>query len=165
LEPLIYGGTGSQSDAIEQPSVRPDRYESGTLNTPGIAGLAAGVEYVLQESVSKLYKHKWELAQRLMDGLAKVEGLKLLGPPIGYPRTGIVSFQASWIDCSELAFILDHHFQIAVRAGYHCTPLAHITAGTIEAGAVRASFSNFNTSEEVDCFVDAIKQVRITYNS
>jgi cysteine desulfurase family protein len=165
LEPMIYGGTGSQSDAIEQPSVRPDRYESGTLNTPGIAGLAAGVEYVLQENVLKLYMHKWELTQRLMIGLAKVEGLKILGPPIGHPRTGIVSFQASWIDCSELAFILDHHFQIAVRAGYHCTPLAHITAGTLEEGAVRASFSNFNTTEEVDSFVDAIKQVCKTYNS
>jgi cysteine desulfurase family protein len=165
LEPLIYGGTGSQSDIIEQPSVRPDRYESGTMNTPGIAGLAAGVEYVLQEQTSNIYIREWELTQRMMYGLVGVDGLQLLGPPIGVPRTSIVSFKTVWIDSSELAFILDHHFKIAVRSGYHCTPLAHITAGTQEDGAVRASFSSFNTTNEVDYFVDAIKQIHKTYKS
>lgn len=164
LEPLIQGGTGSQSESMEQPRVRPDRYESGTQNTPGISGLRAGVEYVLHETVQNIHNNEWALTQRMMDGLRAVEGLRLLGPAIGKPRTGIVSFVVNGIDPSEMGFVLDQHYQMAVRTGFHCTPLAHGTAGTIETGAVRASVGCFTTAAEVEAFVAAVTEIRRNYN-
>ena len=138
LEPLLHGGTGSQSESAEQPTVRPDRYEAGTQNTPGIAGLKAGIQHVLHETVQKIHTREWMLTQRLMEGLSAVNGVQILGPGLGRSRTGLVSFIIDGADPSETAFILDQHYKIAVRSGFHCTPLAHGTAGTLETGAVRA---------------------------
>lgn len=160
LEPLHHGGTGSQSEAVDQPQVRPDRYESGTQNTPGIAGLGEGVRFVLREGVDKIHAREQALTRRLMEGLMEIEGVELFGPELGEDRTGIVSFRLEGTDPSEVAFILDHSFQIAVRAGYHCTPLAHQTAGTADTGAVRASVGYLTKDEEVDALVDAMKQIR-----
>ncbi|MNV91411.1 putative cysteine desulfurase [compost metagenome] len=89
-----------------------------------------------------------------------IEGVELLGPEIGEPRTGIVAFRLAGTDPSEVAFILDQSFQIAVRAGYHCTPLAHQSAGTTETGAVRASVGYFSTDAEVDALIGAVKEIR-----
>lgn len=160
VEPIVVGGTGSQSEAVMQPTVRPDRYESGTQNMPGIAGLGAGVDYVLHETVAKIHTREWGLTQRLMEGLLRMEGVSVLGPAYGKPRTGIVSFTMDGIDSSELSFILDQHFHIAVRAGFHCTPLAHRTAGTEQTGAVRASVGAFVTPDQIDSLLDALKQIR-----
>lgn len=159
LEPLMQGGTGSQSEAPHQPLIRPDRYEAGTQNTAGIAGLAAGVEYIGRIGIDKIYEHEWKLSQRLLRGLMDIEGVVCLGPDIGQPRTGIVSFYIPHIDPSELAFILDQHYHIAVRSGFHCTPTAHSAAGTSERGAVRASVGYSTTSEEVDALVSAVKEI------
>jgi cysteine desulfurase family protein len=164
LEPLIVGGTGSQSEQIHQPLVRPDRYEAGTPNTVGIAGLGAGTKFVLQETVEKIHHKENMQIHRLMEKLLQIDGLRLLGPAIGKPRTGICSFLLKNIDPSELAFILDQNFQIAVRAGYHCTPLAHSTAGTLDNGAVRASISYFTTDDDIDYFVESIKQISKHYS-
>lgn len=159
LEPLLQGGTGSQSEAPHQPLVRPDRYEAGTQNTAGIAGLAAGVQYVARVGVENIYQHEWELSQRLLGGLSEIEGIVCLGPALGEPRTGIVSFYVPHIDPSEMAFILDQHYHIAVRSGFHCTPTAHNAAGTSERGAVRASVGYSSTVEEVDRFIAAVKEI------
>jgi len=159
LEPLMQGGTGSQSEAPHQPLIRPDRYEAGTQNTAGIAGLTAGVEYISRIGIDKIYEHEWKLSQRLLSGLMDVEGVVCLGPDIGQPRTGIVSFYIPHIDPSELSFILDQHYQIAVRSGFHCTPTAHMAAGTSERGAVRASVGYNTTDEEVDALVLAVKEI------
>ena len=159
LEPLLQGGTGSQSEAPHQPLVRPDRYEAGTQNTAGIAGLAAGVQYVARVGVENIYQHEWELSQRLLGGLSEIEGVVCLGPALGEPRTGIVSFYVPHIDPSEMAFILDQHYHIAVRSGFHCTPTAHNAAGTSERGAVRASVGYSSTVEEVDRFIAAVKEI------
>nr|WP_208414744.1 aminotransferase class V-fold PLP-dependent enzyme [Paenibacillus castaneae] len=159
LEPLLHGGTGSQSEAIEQPHVRPDRYEAGTQNTPGLAGLKVGVQHVLNETVQSIQTKEWTLAQRLMHGLQPLNGVKLLGPAIGKQRTGIVAFNIEGIDPSELSFILDQHYRIAVRAGFHCTPLAHTCAGTSATGAIRASVGIYTTGAEVDALTDAIKEI------
>ncbi|MBJ6361680.1 aminotransferase class V-fold PLP-dependent enzyme [Paenibacillus sp. GCM10012307] len=159
LEPFIHGGTGSQSEAIEQPLVRPDRYESGTQNTAGLAGLQAGVEYVLNETVQNIHTKEWTLTQQLMEKLQPISGLKLLGPDLGEPRTGIVAFVVEGVDSSEMGFILDQHYNIAVRTGYHCTPLAHIQAGTQGTGAVRASVGCFTTNDEVEAFAAAVKKI------
>jgi cysteine desulfurase family protein len=163
LDPLLHGGTGSQSEQIEQPKVRPDRYEAGTQNTVGIAGLNEGIKFVLQETVEKIHEKEWRLTQKLMQGLLEIDGLKMLGPELGQPKTGIVSFNLRGVDSSEVAFILDQSFQIAVRAGYHCTPLAHETAGTIETGAVRASLGYFTKDEEVSALIEAIKEISSQY--
>ena len=163
LDPVITGGTGSQSESIQQPNVRPDRYESGTQNVPGIAGLGEGVDAVLHEKVQNIHNREWGYTQRMMEGLLRLSGLKVLGPALGQPRTGIVSFTADWIDSSELAYILDQHFGIAVRAGFHCSPLAHRTAKTEKTGAVRASVGMFTTDDEVDRFLEAMKQIHAAY--
>jgi cysteine desulfurase family protein len=163
VEPLVVGGTGSQSEAIGQPTVRPDRYESGTQNTPGIAGLGAGIDYILHETAANIHNKEWGMTQRLMEGLQRLPGLQLLGPELGKPRTGIVSFTMEGVDSSEVSFVLDQHFRIAVRAGYHCTPLAHRTAGTEQSGAVRASVGAFTTVDEIDYFLDAIKQIHASF--
>ena len=164
LEPLLHGGTGSQSEKIEQPNVRPDRYESGTPNTPGISGLKKGVEFVLNETVESIHTKEWKLTQRLMEGLSRLQGIHLLGPSIGEDRTGIVAFTLEKADSSEVAFILDQSYQIAVRAGYHCTPLAHETAGTTQCGAVRASVGCFTTEQEIDAMIDAVAEINRHYS-
>lgn len=159
LEPLLHGGTGSQSEALEQPYVRPDRYEAGTQNTPGLAGLSKGVQHVLLEGVQNIHHKEWTLAQRLLHGLESIEGVKLLGPAIGEQRTGIVAFNLQSVDPSELSFILDQHYGIAIRAGFHCTPLAHACAGTSDTGAIRASVGIYTTEADVDALTDAIKEI------
>lgn len=159
LEPLLHGGTGSQSEAKEQPQVRPDRYEAGTQNTPGLAGLKVGVQHVLNETVHHIHQKEWSLAQRLMEGLQPIDGVKLLGPKSDQPRTGIVAFNVEGIDPSEMSFILDQHYQIAVRAGFHCSPLAHACAGTTDTGAVRASVGIYSTESDIDALTLAVKEI------
>lgn len=157
LEPLLQGGTGSQSEAIAQPTVRPDRYESGTQNTPGIAGLAEGVAFVLNETVEKIHTKEWRLTKELMHGLVEISGITLLGPDPEIIRTGIVAFTLDHMDSSEAAHRLDRDYEIAVRAGYHCTPLAHYCAGTTASGAVRASVGCFTTQDEVQALIRAVE--------
>lgn len=159
LEPLVHGGTGSQSEAIDQPTVRPDRYESGTPNTIGIAGLGAGVDYVLKMTTEQIYSHEWKLTQLLMEGLAQIPGIQILGPSLGEPRSGLVAFYSEKLDSAELAFKLDRKFGIAVRAGYHCTPLAHESAGTAKQGAVRASFGVNSNEREVVTLLAAVREL------
>jgi len=159
LEPLIHGGTGSQSEEKEMPSVRPDRYEAGTLNTIGIAGLRAGVEYVLRETPQRIYEHEWALTQMMIDGLKGLPGMNLLGPAQGKERTGIVAFTIEGRDSTEIAFRLDRQYGIAVRAGMHCTPLAHYAVRTDKTGAVRASVGANSTEQEVQRMVEAMREL------
>jgi cysteine desulfurase family protein len=159
LEPLLHGGTGSQSEAIEQPTVRPDRYEAGTPNTIGYAGLQAGVKKVLEWTPQHIYRHEWELTQYMMEGLQEVGGLRILGPALGQARTGIVAFVSERYSASELAFRLDREYGIAVRAGYHCTPLAHMVSGTEQTGAIRASVGISTSRDEVEFMRKAIAEI------
>lgn len=159
LETLYEGGTGSQSESEIQPDVRPDKYESGTQNTAGLAGLEAGIRHVRALTIDAIYEHEYKLAQKLLAGLMTLEGVYCLGPDQGKPRTGIVSFYHKKIDPSELAFILDQHYNIAVRSGFHCTPDAHVLAGTAEHGAVRVSVGHSSTEEEVERFLAAMREI------
>lgn len=159
LEPLLHGGTGSQSEAIEQPTVRPDRYEAGTPNTIGYAGLQAGVKKVLEWTPQHIYQHEWELTQYMIEGLQEVGSLRILGPALGQARTGIVAFVSERYSASELAFRLDREYGIAVRAGYHCTPLAHMASGTEQTGAVRASVGISTCRDEVELMRKAIAEI------
>jgi cysteine desulfurase family protein len=159
LEPFMLGGTGSQSESIEQPSIRPDKYESGTQNTVGIAGLNAGLKYIQNEGVQNIHNKEWLLTQRLLEGLERIDKVRTYGPPPGMNRTAIVAFNIQGIDSARVAYMLDRHYDIAVRAGYHCTPLAHETAGTSELGAVRASPGYFTTDDEIDALIAAVQEI------
>jgi cysteine desulfurase family protein len=162
LEPLMQGGTGSKSEAPEQPNVRPDRYEAGTQNTVGLAGLSEGVNYILKETPEAIHAKERELTIQLMEGLQSIQGLTLLGPGVEVERTAIVSFLLEGVDPSEMAFLLDQQFGIAVRAGFHCTPLGHETAGSYETGAVRASPGYFTDKSEIVSMIDAVKEINRT---
>jgi selenocysteine lyase/cysteine desulfurase len=139
--------------------VRPDRYEAGTQNTAGIAGLSEGVQYILKETPDAIHGKELQLTFELMEGLQRINGITLLGPEIGVERTAIVSFVAEGVDPSEMAFLLDQQFGIAVRAGFHCTPLGHETAGTYASGAVRASPGYFTKKSEIVSMIDAVGEI------
>ncbi|MBO8172166.1 MAG: aminotransferase class V-fold PLP-dependent enzyme [Bacillaceae bacterium] len=161
LIPLMHGGTGSKSENIEQPEERPDRYESGTLNTVGIAGLSRGVDFVLEKGVDEIRQKEQTLTKLLMEKLMALDGVHVYGPHIDLERVGVVSFNIEGIHCQEVASILDQHYQIAVRAGYHCTPLAHQCFGTMETGgSIRASFGYFNSEPDVEALVEAVKEIK-----
>jgi cysteine desulfurase family protein len=159
LEPLMYGGTGSQSENSEQPSVRPDRYEAGTQNAVGIAGLLAGVQKVKLLGPSTIHQREWALTQRLMEGLFGIPGIKLLGPSYGVARTGIVSFVIEGEESADIAHRLDRNYKIAVRAGMHCTPLAHKAVDTLASGAVRASVGVDTTEHNISRMLAAMEEL------
>lgn len=159
LVPLIHGGTGSQSEAIEQPTTRPDRYESGTVNTVGLAGLQAGVSFVMEKGVENIRQHEWDLVKQTIAQLLEIPGVQVYGPGIDTERVGVVAFNVGEVDASEVSFILDQQYGIATRSGYHCTPLGHQTAGTEQRGAVRASFGIFNSDKDVEALIDAVKEI------
>ncbi|MUG45300.1 aminotransferase class V-fold PLP-dependent enzyme [Paenibacillus woosongensis] len=159
LEPLIMGGTGNYSEDSEQPLKLPYRYESGTPNTPGIGGLLAGVEFVLEQTVERIYEEEMKLTAKLLEELNSIELVRIYGPSDLRYRTGVVSFNVEGIDPIELGVLLDEHYGIAVRAGYHCTPIAHQTAGTFPGGSLRVSFGTFNTDEDVRYLVSALKDI------
>ncbi|MEJ8547359.1 aminotransferase class V-fold PLP-dependent enzyme [Brevibacillus borstelensis] len=165
LEPLIHGGTGSQSEAIDQPTTRPDRYESGTANTVGLAGLQAGVSFVLEKGVENIHAYEWKLTKQTIKGLRQIKGVEVYGPGEEVERVGVISFNIEGVDASEASFILDQQYGIATRAGYHCTPLGHRTAGTEQRGAVRASFGVFNTEQDVEALLNAVREIASAFQS
>ena len=146
-EPLMCGGTGSASESLRQPDMLPDRYESGTLNLPGIAGLLAGVRFVRAHQ-AEIHQYEQHLAQRLRSQLEGMDRLTLLGHPDA-PKMGMVSFVPKGMDVSALSDDLDHS-GVAVRGGLHCAPSIHTWLGTLQSGAVRASVGIYNTEQEID---------------
>lgn len=158
IRPLKEGGTGTDSESDEQPVALPHALESGTLNTPGIAGLGAGVSFVLQEGVERIRKREMQLTRQLMGGLKKLKGVRLYGPE-AEGRVPVVSFNVGSMNPAEVAFLLDEMYRIAVRSGLHCAPQAHRTLGTFPFGTVRASMGFFNTGEEMDALLRALRTI------
>lgn len=161
LQPQIHGGTGGfHSQSIEQPDIWPDKYESGTLNVPGIAGLNAALKVLEKWGLNEIVSRETLLTTHCLSGLSQIDGIKVYGPNSKEERIGVVAFNVSDIFSQEVAIILDQHYNIAVRGGLHCTPLSHETNKTLdEGGAVRVSFGPYNTLEEVDFFLKAIKEI------
>lgn len=159
VEPLAFGGTGSLSESPAQPAFLPDLYESGTLNAPGLAGLRAGVEFVMEKGVEVIRRHEEALTLRLLDGLSGIAGFTVYGAREWERRVGLVSFNLDGMTSSEVASRLDEAYGICVRSGLHCSPLAHRTIGTLETGTVRASFSFLNTTEDVDYLLQALTEI------
>ena len=146
--PLLEGGTGSQSIRQRMPDFLPDRLEAGTLNMPGIAGLLAGVRYVRRGGPDKILSYEKYLTQMAVQGLEALPGLRLFTAPGLRNQTGVLSLTAEGMDVEAVGSALAER-SIAVRTGLHCAPVAHRTAGTLDTGTVRISFSDFNTPEEV----------------
>lgn len=160
LVPLRFGGTGSRSDEDRQPDEWPDRYEPGNPNTPALAGLIKGIEYLEQRGLDDLRAHEVTLTQRLIDGLHAIPGVEVYGPKNAADRVGVVSINVKGLSPHELAAILDGQFHIQVRAGIHCAPLIHRRLGTLErGGAVRFSLGPFNTLEHVEAAIAAVGQI------
>jgi cysteine desulfurase / selenocysteine lyase len=157
VAPLREGGTGSRSEEEQQPYFRPDRYECGTPNLPGIAGLAAGVDFVLKEGVDKIREHDLELGTLLEQELEALPRVKLYRPEAR--GTGAVAFNVTDLNPGDVGQLLDGGFDIAVRTGLHCTPLAHRSLGSYPEGSVRVSPGYFNTRAHIERFLDAMRSL------
>lgn len=157
LRTLREGGTGTDSESMLQPDERPERYESGTLNLPGIAGLGAGCAFVAKR-VSAIMSHERELTGALYEGLSAIRGAEIYSPREEAARAGMVSFNLPGMTSSDVADRLGR-MGIAVRGGLHCAPGAHRFLGTLRRGAVRASVGYANTFEEVDAFLNAVNAI------
>lgn len=158
-EPLVVGGTGGGSSADEQmPEVRPDRYEAGTPNTPGIAGLGAAVRF-LADHADAQHSEESRLARRLHEGILGVGGFRVLGPTPDVARVPVVAAVHSSVDSDRLASALDRHWGIAVRAGLHCAPWAHRSVGTLETGALRFGIGYGTTEADIDLALEALAQL------
>ncbi len=153
--PLSYGGTGTESFSVDQPSAYPERLESGTLNLPAIAALKEGAEYAANNLCNfseTLYAH----VEKLIDGLSKINGVKLYSRP---NPVGIVSFSVEGYDSGEVADILDKKYDIAVRGGLHCSPEIHRALKTENGGLIRVSLAVQNGYTEIAEFLRAVKEI------
>ncbi|MGL6201738.1 MAG: aminotransferase class V-fold PLP-dependent enzyme [Lachnospiraceae bacterium] len=157
LDPLIAGGTGSQSDSFAMPGTLPDKYESGTLNLPGIIGLNAALIYLEKIGRQNLHNKKMELTAYFLKGLKGVPGVRVIGKQGIAGRTAVVSVDFVNQDNAVMAFELEHHYGIMTRVGLHCAPIAHRTLNTYPEGTVRFSFSAANTREEIDLCIVGLK--------
>jgi selenocysteine lyase/cysteine desulfurase len=159
LTPMLVGGSGTHSTGPEQPLTMPERFESGTLNTPGIAGLKAGVEFIRETGMAAIRARETELTNRLLDGLSGMSGVTIHGPMAAGERVGVVSFTVTGRDPAEIGFLLDRDYDISVRTGLHCAYSAHQTIGTFPAGTVRVSPGFFNADGDPDAFLSALRTI------
>ena len=162
IDPLIYGGTGSISDSEYMPNFLPDKYEAGTLNIPGILGLKKSIEYINEISTKKIKNHEEELTKIFLQELKELEDKNLLNI-IGHKdlnnRLGVISITTDKIDLSHFAYQLDSEYNIMVRVGLHCAPLAHIAYNTYPTGTIRFSIGYKNTINDIEYTIDAIKKI------
>lgn len=158
VRPLIEGGTGSASAQQEMPEFLPDRLEAGTHNVPGVAGLLEGMRFVERQGTGAILEHERRLALRAVRGLERIPGVEVFASPNLLNQAGVISFRVPAMDCEAVGEALGQA-GIAVRAGLHCAPLAHRSAGTFESGTVRISFSAFNQMGEVDRFLEKLSRV------
>ena len=159
IYPIISGGTGSLSDSEEMPDFLPDRFESGTLNLPGIIGLHQALVYLKEAGIDNMRNEKMEITKYFLDKVKEIEGAKVAGKKTVEGRLGVVSIDFEGFDNSIVSFYLSSKYKIMTRVGMHCAPRAHQTLNTFPQGTVRFSFSHFNTKEEVDICIDAIKTI------
>jgi cysteine desulfurase family protein len=159
IQPLKRGGTGSRSEHEQQPAFMPDVFESGTPNAVGLAGLQAGVSWVLERDVESVRAHEQTLTQRMLEGLQAIPKVTVYGGLDPARQTATVSFNIDGLEPSEVGLRLDEEYGIMCRVGLHCAPAAHRTLGTFPDGTVRFGLGVLNTEEEVDTALRAVGQL------
>ena len=159
LSPLKSGGSGVHSFDRQHPTDMPTALEAGTLNGHGIAGLNAGLDYILSTGVKNIHAKEISLARRFVNGISDISDLKLYGDIDAPLRTPILSLNIGNMSSASVSDILWEDYEICVRAGAHCAPLMHKTFGTEKQGAVRFSFSCFNTEAEIDTAIQAMHEI------
>jgi cysteine desulfurase / selenocysteine lyase len=158
IRTLTEGGTGTDSINLYHPEEYPEHLESGTLNTPGIAGLNEGIKFIQKIGIETIRKHKEDLSKRLFLELRSLDKTKLYSCE-RYLESGIISLNFDGVDSTEVAFVLDKVYSICTRAGLHCSPLAHKTIGTQDIGSLRISLGYYNTQEEINYTINALKEI------
>lgn len=159
LRPLLRGGTGSRSQQEKQPDFLPDLFESGTPNVAGLAGLKAGISWILQKGITTIRQHEEQLTQHFLTGLEAFSEITVFGMDKAELQTAAVSFTINSLSPSEASLLFDDEYDILCRAGLHCSPSSHKTIGTFPEGTIRFSFGIFNTMEEVDQALVAIEHM------
>lgn len=160
LLPLTEGGTGSASEHPVQPDFLPDRFEPGSHNAIGLAGLASALEWIESKTVDSLRQHEIALCTRFLESSAEIEGLTVYGPTDPRDRVAVFSVHVEGFAPTELAALLESEFGILARAGFHCAPFAHRTIGSVsQGGTTRLSFGGYNTLADVDRCVEALEKL------
>lgn len=157
--PFIEGGTGSLSHEERQPEQMPDKFEAGTPNLPGIAGLLASLEWIEKQGMKNIRAKEELLGKKLEEGMRKINGLRILGPDEESPRLPVYSVNIDGKDNAMLARDLSDKYGIETRPGLHCAPLAHRTLGSFPEGALRLSPGYFNTEEEIEAAIKALEEL------
>lgn len=159
LKPLKFGGTGSNSESEIQPDLLPDKFESGTLNLSGIAGLKASIEFISKKGVNNIRSRVKNLIGMLIEKLSVIGDVIIYGPKDAELQTGVISINIKGKEPSEIGDLLDRKYDIAVRVGLHCSPQTHKTIGTFPKGTIRLSIGLFNTNEDIDKLCEALCQI------
>ena len=159
IEPLKYGGTGIASESLDPPRVVPEGYEPGTFNTPGLAGLKAGVEFVSGLGVERIRAHEVELNRAFVEQASAIPGLRLYGPADSGCKVGITVLNFEALDPADVGRLLDRRFGIMVRTGLQCAALTHRKLGTEQRGAVRFAFGYFSTLADGNRAAAALREI------
>ena len=162
VRPLKVGGSGVNTFSKEQPVEMPTHLEAGTLNGHAIAGLNAALDYLKEEGIDNIQKREEELMFRFYNGIKDINDIKIFGN-FENKRAAIVTFNVGDIDSAAFSDELSFAYDISTRAGAHCAPLMHKSMNTVEQGAVRFSFSHYNTEEEIDTAIKAVKEIAASY--
>jgi cysteine desulfurase family protein len=161
IKPLIVGGTGSISHELKQPNMLPDKFESGTINIPGIIGLKRALEYINQIGIKEIHKKEIALTSKFISLIENINDVNIIGMNNIANRIAVISLDFPKHDNGQITAMLDEKHGIMTRCGLHCAPNAHKTLGTYPQGTVRFSFGYFNTVNEVEYIVEALKEILI----
>ncbi len=159
IRPIKQGGTGSRSEHEFQPEFFPDRFESGTPNGMGLAGLLAAIEWLTDRGIDVIRAHEKELASKLIEGLTNIPGVDLLGPKDAELQTATIGFNIRGMEPSTVGLRLDEEFNILCRVGLHCAPSAHMTIGTFPDGCIRFGLGAFSKANDIDKAINAIARL------
>ena len=159
VDPLLSGGTGSISHLETVPEFLPDRFEPGTQNLPGIFGLHAALTYLEQTGIDAIREHEMACTARLLEGLSRLKGIRIVGRTQLTGRTAVVSVEFLHMDNADAAFLLEDKYGIMTRCGLHCAPRAHMTVGTFPQGTVRFAPGRETTVAEIDAAIAAVKEI------
>jgi len=161
IEPLVSGGTGSFSEDMDMPETYPDRFEPGSPNFSGIAGLDAGIAFIEKTGIEKIFRHKMKLCVEAYEGLIKFPDVNIFWPEKEANRLPLFSFTVGEMDPSEVAEHLDKKYRIATRTGLHCAPFAHKEIGTYPIGTVRVSPGFYNKRGDIKKLIKAVKDLSV----